>query len=128
MSSDNATATDAGESSSSSDSDSETTPPRLYSTVIGDDGGKPHFVDPADDRNEFDSEATEVDGPVTTLCSFEKDAAIRLDSEDEAMETLATLCDHCAASVAEDRLTTILALVEYDSVTEIEAEDEEGDE
>jgi len=89
----------------------------LYSTVKAADG-KAHFVDPSDDRNDFDSETTEVDQSVTSLCSFEKDEAVKLDSEEVAAETLGGLCGHCSRAVDEETMAELVDLAGFDEEPE----------
>jgi hypothetical protein len=88
----------------------------LYSTVEADDG-KAHFVDPSDETNDIDGETTEVERTVMSLCSFEKDGAVRLDSEDIATATLSGLCGHCSRAV-DDETMTALADLAGDDATE----------
>jgi len=89
----------------------------LYSTVKAADG-KAHFVDPSDDRNDFDSETAEVEHTVTSLCSFEKDGAVRLGSEDIATATLGDLCGHCSRAVEEETIAELTELAGFDDESE----------
>lgn len=105
----NESGNDSGTDSENDDAQAEMTTTPLYSTVQHDDG-KAHFVDPTEERNEFDGEASEVDEPVFSLCSFEKPGAVHINSEEVAVATIADLCGHCRRAIADEAATALTEL------------------
>jgi len=95
----------------------------LYSTVEADDG-KAHFVDPTEERNEFDAEASDVDEPVISLCSFEKPGAVPIDTEEVAVATIADLCGHCRRAIADEAATALSELAGQPLTDDGEAEED----
>ena len=92
---------------------------KFYAT--GFDAGKHHLVDPTV------AQATAPGGMVTTLCSFEKQGAVLVDSPEAIYTLLMNFCGHCrnSAALPDDAIDQLEALaVQYDPSVDTDSESE----